>query len=483
MIQSRTSIRHAEFTQMVRKYSSTSLIEEIGRIPRHYLDPGGDFELVRQLPPWVVAGIVRESFVFSNPHRRLKQLSQSVILDLSNKYQNIYHPNLDAGELLVARITTRLALEQFSHQESDFEELARYLAIYDDGGNSEALIIKQTFEKSLGMSVRDFANLAMITYAISQFNHGIIPLDIFSNPNVADYLSGFDEEVYALFLNRISIDQSGFRQFDARFPLLVNEDSVKYRPNPLMHFPVLRLSDSKYLAPLPRLILRRSTHVRIFQDCFDVGGKTYSSAVGRAFENYLGRQLELLRNAKVYKERKWKDRNGESASVDWIVVTDSHVLLVECKSTKLPDIASTAEDAIFQNVSSLLTKSLDQIDSTYENIVGGNPVFSDIPRNLAFVGLLATAENMYIANSPIIRKHAYCQVPFITMSFREIEHCVPGDGQELIANLLNIASDPEKKFWQVNAALPKDVATERNPILDEYADKLEVFEGVKNRKI
>lgn len=478
MAHPRTGISHQDFIQKVRRYSTIALISELGNIPRPYLDAGGDMELIQKLPPWVVAGIARDSFVHSNKFNRVEVLGLADLIELSKAYQNIYEPNDESGELLIAKIVTRLAWEQFSHQESDIEEIGRFLAIYNDPNSVYSQTLQLAFEKSLGMTSQDFANLSVIVYAISNYNSGEVPLDIFSHEALSDYLRDYDEEIFRKFVYRISIDQSGFRLLDNEYSKGVLPVEMKYRPNILTHFPILKLTEGKHIAPLPRLVLRRITHARVYRDCFEVGSQEYSSAIGYAFENYLGRQLQLLSGGLLLGERFWDSPKGRSASVDWILVTENAVLLIESKSSKLSEIASFATEKSFEVTRGIISEALSQIDTTIREIRNMNPVFDDIPRDLPFLGICVTAENLIVSNNPIVRNYVKCDIPFLTLTLRELEHCVPSDANYFSKSLIEISRNEHRKYNMLHSELPSDMGSDRNPILDSFIDKLEVFAEV-----
>lgn len=471
---SETSISVKEFATKIRGYNCFALIRSLGGIPRHFLEADASHEDMARINPWVIAGLIRESLVRSNPNRGKSEIAPNEILILSNLYQNIYEQG-PAGIPFDAHIYAKASIEQFTHQESEFEEIARFLLIYGGSQSKEEKVVNESFKKSFGMSVKDFANISVVMYAFALLNGGHIPIMPSSDTDISTFVDDYNLDVYQKYLWRLSADRSSFTSnlpVDRKY---LGSTNLKYRPNPLFDYPIIKLSAEEYIAPLPRLVLRKCTHAYVYQGCFDVSGEEYSSAVGVIFENYLGRQLDLLTDKFLYEAIKWTEAKDSLESSDWIVVTREYVVIVESKSAKLPWLSTQGETELFDYARERVAESLIQINRTYQQIVSGNPEFAHIPKHLPILGIVATAESLRVANLPYIREGMNCDVPFLTMSFREIEHSVPEDANNWAGTLYRIAIDPDRKHWNVNSALPKGFGGERNEILDAAADSLRVF--------
>lgn len=469
------SFPYNEFIRRVRKFSSDDLIRTLGHVPRNYLDAEADRNLWQQISPWAIAAIARESFIFSNPHRGSRVPSLNDVHLLSNAYANTYEKSKEIGDLFVAQFMGRTSLEQFPHQESDYEELMRFLSIYRDSKGIYADKIRRAFEISLGLTASDFANSAILAYALAESSKGLIKQNIFDEAFGINSEINIDFQIFNKFLDRISADQGVFREISSTFEKPKLSDGFKYRPNALNFTPILKLKSQELVAPLPRYILRRSSHSIVFHDCKDFGGEEYASAVGQVFEQYLGEQLSLLTNCKIHRSIDWTEGGQSFQSIDWIVETNSCVVLIESKASRIPISSSLGEAALFESVEKILTKASIQIDKTFSQFISSNPKFSNIRSDLPFVGIVASAESLRIGNNPYVRRNIHAKLPFLSMSFREIENSLPMDGSKWARELLDISRDKEKSTWNVLSAMSTSFTPIRNPLHDRAAELLGIF--------
>jgi len=80
-------------------------------------------------------------------------------------------------------------------------------------------------------------------------------------------------------------------------------------------------------------VIRKISPVGLWYTGFDRWGNSFSEDVGDLFEQYVGRVLRTIADAQVYPEIAY-DPDGDKRSVDWIILWDNVVLLVEVKSTR-----------------------------------------------------------------------------------------------------------------------------------------------------
>src|SRR3954453_4906719 len=114
-------------------------------------------------------------------------------------------------------------------------------------------------------------------------------------------------------------------------------------------------------------------------------GNTFAQELGDLFEQYIGRQLRQLPDAVGHSEIIYRD---ERRSVDWIVVFDDLVLLVEVKST-CP--TQQLRLGVLDRTSAALRQlkhAYQQIDATAALITRKDPRFSHIPADRPVHGLV-----------------------------------------------------------------------------------------------
>lgn len=80
--------------------------------------------------------------------------------------------------------------------------------------------------------------------------------------------------------------------------------------------------------PVPLQVIRKISLSGIWYAGVSRWAEPFAEDVGDLFEQYVGRLLKTIPNATVYPEIHY-DPDGDKRSVDWIVVRDNAVLLVE----------------------------------------------------------------------------------------------------------------------------------------------------------
>ena len=130
-------------------------------------------------------------------------------------------------------------------------------------------------------------------------------------------------------------------------------------------------------------------------------GQPFADDVGELFEQYVGRQLDSIPGAQVHREITYgKD---SKRSVDWIVVCQNAVLLVEVKSVRPTDPVRLGSPEAWDELSKKLSHAFKQIETTEQLIAVGNTAFSANPRHLPRLGVIVTMEPFAFANARPIR--------------------------------------------------------------------------------
>jgi hypothetical protein len=161
--------------------------------------------------------------------------------------------------------------------------------------------------------------------------------------------------------------------------------------------------------------------------------------------------------------------------VDWIVVFDDLVLLVEAKARRTAAATRAAGDTAEDDYKQTLGKAFKQINRTRQAIVRAVPEFKHVPKDLPVLGLVATLDPWYMANSFAREFLPATEIPTMVASVREIEHLV-GIGQrrrvsEILMEIMR--PDDERRTWELGTALQAfDDRADRNPLLDEAWGRL-----------
>ena len=80
-------------------------------------------------------------------------------------------------------------------------------------------------------------------------------------------------------------------------------------------------------------MIRKISSLGVWYTGVERWGESFAEDAGDLFQAYVGRLLQTIPDAAVYPEITY-DPDGKKRSVDWIVVWNNVVLLVEVKSTR-----------------------------------------------------------------------------------------------------------------------------------------------------
>lgn len=196
----------------------------------------------------------------------------------------------------------------------------------------------------------------------------------------------------------------------------------------------------------------------------------FARDMGKLQEDYIGRQLATLPGAQVHPEVTYTEKKNVIDGVDWIVVFDDLVLLVEAKATRTPAATRAADETAQGAYEATLGKAFKQINRTYRALQAGLPEFNQIPAGRPVLGLVAALDPWYTANSMARGFLPAPDIPTMVASAREVEQLV-AIGQRLSASaVLSEIMRPgdERQTWELETALRAfEDPTDRNPLLDE----------------
>jgi hypothetical protein len=239
--------------------------------------------------------------------------------------------------------------------------------------------------------------------------------------------------------------------------------------NPLVSRPFVTLPDGRHIAPQPHFVFQRLSPSALYYAGVDALSKVEVNAftrdMGVVFQEYVGRQLRLMPGAVVHPEIVYND---SQRSVDWFVVFDDVLVLVEAKSTRLSHLARMGGNQLKADIERCLGKAYAQVARTEELLSQGHPAFIDIPVDRPRVAIVATLEPYWAANTPFVGKFLPVPaIPTTVASMRAIERLVDvvtalGGPQPLV----DVVTDEERHTWNLENALP-NIEAPRNPILDE----------------
>lgn len=468
-----TGFTYRQFCDEVRRFDQVQMLTGIARIAITLPEDPGD-QRYQRTPPWTLAALAKASICHGNAYRSTQVLPTD-IARLCWMYQNINPDELgDPALNPLFNSLLRIAYEQFPYQESAYEELARVEAFFAGYSGRKRLEVldEAGVTELLGAPTGPAVGVAMMLHASAMINNGFFDPAWLDQKNFADVLSILPREHIESVVNEsFATDIAGFRRLAESAPPLANLE--RYMFNPLTARPFLRLADGRLIAPVPQLIARRLSPIELYYPGIQRWNQPFTRDLGELFEDYVGRQLRTLPGATVYSEIKYGPKKEKKDSIDWIAVFPGLVLLVEAKASRLVAAARAGGKNAQQAVAETLNEALIQIERTYQAINDGAAGFSEIPTDRPFVGLVATLDSAYMANTPLARDFLYqARLPTLIGSVRELESLV-AVGQRLPASevLKQITDDPEMRTSMLGSALQRFQDDKYdNPILDAAFD-------------
>jgi hypothetical protein len=401
---------------------------------------------------------------------RFRSITEDSIHRLINRFNDVFDDEKSPGEFKVGNMLAGIFYEQFPYQESLFEEISRTRAILIDTKlEQEDEISDAEWEGLLGVPLEEVIGATFILSVGAAANNGRFdPVWLDGSP-FQEIFKIASRQSIELTLKRLTATVAEAKADGLAAPKLPDH-LAKYSYSPLSMTPFILLPGLAPIAPQPRLILRTTTPGGLYYAGAREWGETFTRELGAKVETYVGRQLKSQKDLEVYPEVAWG--KPEQKSVDWFVVTDDALILIECKSGRLPLAARAGADSLKQSLRREIGKAYDQIGRTAEILGESHPEFSHLPRDRKLIGLVVTAEPFYGANSQFLRPDLPAtSVPTLTLSLRNLEQLVSLDADTLIQAVIRIAGDEELSTWEFGSSLKvvlgEGTPSVRNKILDD----------------
>ncbi len=228
----------------------------------------------------------------------------------------------------------------------------------------------------------------------------------------------------------------------------------RFEHNPLRWRPFLAGFGPKYLTPAPLAIIAKVSPLGLYHTGVDHFGDAFAQDFGELLEQYVGRQLQLLPDATVLPEITYKVGRDKRSSVDWIVIFDELVLLVEVKSRRPTQALRLASKDRIDELRRMLAKAYEQIDTTATLIADRDPAFATVPGDRQVLGLIVTQEPFHVANAPFQRQYMPPTSTSIAVAgVSELEGLVTVTDMPVSRILRDRAADEERSTWALHSAL------------------------------
>jgi len=394
-----TSITYRQFIDEVRRYNTADLITALAALDPKWSQVGSTYDQWRDLSPWGLAAIARESLLYGNVHRASRPIGEAEIRHLHLLFANTYERRDLEERDGPLEILTRHTHEQFPFQESDFEEITRSIAVlrFARAATTDTTLTDDQVDGLLGVPLELGVGAAVAIWLICQAHKGQW-IDVLEEPQFMEAFEGVSPGAVREVRESLTIDQAGFKAAYESVPAPTSPHLTRWGYNPLSRYPLIRLPDGSIVAPQPRYILRRVSLGSLYYTGMEQHGTSFSRALGPVVERYVGQQLCLVSGGLLNPEITWGQ--PEKKSVDWFLVLPDCVVLIEVKSTRLTLGARSGDVDLVQKLQQALDKARGQVDKSAELVRQQHPAFMHIPNDRPLFGLIVTAEPVYIANSP-----------------------------------------------------------------------------------
>lgn len=459
------SPKYSAFTQAVRAYRPNQLIPLIARMTAR-IDPNyRGFEAVRDLPPWVMAAMARESVVQGNEFRNIVATEQDVRRLIQLHHEVFIVPK----ESTLTSIIGPTVHEQFWWQMSLFEEQTRTISVFDDQAYGEHL----DWTSVLGVPLVDAIRAGFILGLAVNLNGGRWVADslapFYEDPRSAQLPPREAVERVAVTLTA-TVDQlrDEGRAYDERPGK--DLELAKHPLNPLMGHPLVDLGAVGVWAPVGPLVHRAFLPSALYVRGAQEWRGDFTQQLGRRHERYVGDLFRSVGHA-LSGELPY-GKGGGNKTVDWIWVTPDAVVLIECKSAGL-SLDSLAGGGNFSElVSRYIGRGRQQIQTTARHIKARTRGLEGIPADRRIVGLVVTSDPFFFANAKLPEYDLVeYETSTLVASVRDIEHLTSLPSDQAIATLIEIFDDEERSRWDLGQAL-RGKPVERHPVANKAWDRI-----------
>lgn len=259
-----------------------------------------------------------------------------------------------------------------------------------------------------------------------------------------------------------------------------NHRRKKWSLNPLNKYPIIDLEDGYLVVPLPSYLLNKVSPSGIYYLGYDKHGENFTSHFGYEFQNYVGRQLELLSSTsgvRVLPEIRYGRKGNVRDTVDFFLLTDDVTILMEVKIYRpIQKVQEGAEEG-YTHLQNRIQRAYNQIQRTYEDLQSGDIKGIELPNRGRLLGLIVTLDPFHLINDPMFDDtFIRPAIPTAIVSIDDLEVA--------IAKLLR-AEDINKQLLQLDTHIDNPfqvlknfsiTSSEKNPMINEALQNIFPFE-------
>jgi len=461
-----------EYIQRVRRHPPSSLVPLIATTAARYWEQRSWLsDGHRKYTPWALADAARVSIVSGNEYRDtiptdrdLLEILTAYIAFTDRALKSLGKPQQAIWELML-----RMSGEQLAWQEQDYSDFARTAAILTQTTPNKApRVMHPGWDTDmLGCPLSDYVGIAQILLGAAINNAGRFDPTWLDSPGAALICQAIPKPIILQVTDaHFATDTLAFRREEKDNRRSRDPELRRFEHNPLRSRPFLTGFGPAYLTPAPRAIIGKASPLGLYHTGVKVLGDAFAQDFGELLEQYVGRQLQLLTDVTVLPEITYRSGRSQRSSVDWIVIFDDLVLLVEVKSRRPTQELRLASERRVDELNRMLAHAYEQIDTTAKLIAERHSAFTQVPADRPALGLIITQEPFHVANAPFQRQHLPATDTSIAVAgVSELEGLVTVIDMPVSRILRDRAADEERSTWALQSALTGHEHC-RNAVLD-----------------
>lgn len=374
-----------------RKYDSLELLDQCFKFL--YIQYPTKLDEISKKQPWQVLLLIKWILIDDNFLLRTKnKLSQNNFLKILQLIRNlggkVRMPTEYSHHILFFR---NISYQQLIYQiDFNINTFARQIVLFSNLDRNH--YIKSSFRNSIGMDIDDFLELSI--YLITRFIRGIKPVGInwFSS-----LYSHYGKETISTFLDNISLDLEGAREYLLQEPMNRKVSYEFYEQTPLIRYPMLRFNQKYY--PYDLNILYRGIEYFIYDSVREINPERFMNKFGSIFEEYVRKNL-------IYANVNYKDENdlskivGQTSKVvDFLIQEKGKSIFIDAKGVEMNYIGKVSHqpDIILQKVKSSALKGLQQAYELIYNLRNTDPTLISNNNEDNYL-LIITYKELYLGN-------------------------------------------------------------------------------------
>ncbi len=280
----------------------------------------------------------------------------------------------------------RLAYQRMPDLDKSY--IARSLYIYHDIApkikSDLGFDFELDFEDQFGLSTADFWQIGYSIYKLSVENPGLL----FTLSEMAKSLN-LETNKLQNFLNLTACDFNSYRSM-----LRIPTDQSHFEPysiNPLRKVPIIQITRTEYMIPIPSYLLRRITH-GLYYDLIELNRKGFVSLMGQALQGYIG----------VLLKESLPEKYIEFNEGFWTICDTDTCLIINCITRPFGALSRTTGDPeqIRRDLARPggLVETVQQLQITINQIKAKT---ANSPSKLS--GMVVALEDFFYGNGPFIR--------------------------------------------------------------------------------